>query len=215
MSAVQKKLTNTLNSSSLGESKQHSLRTDEMMRCQLDLVCYCGNHPDDSAQWFSLGFVYGDPERPSTILTKCGLGDSTRGGEAVARHLRWFCRISGTETKCKGVVLQIQLCECVALFYWTNFWGSLRSRGLFASQGCTHPRLRITDVPPHPGLPQTTLARRIFTLHLNSFAGYTSPLLFLFQLTSQLREDSYTYLLGCRMQWMAQACFLGVVTWYK
>jgi len=41
------------------------------------------------------------------------------------------------------------------------------------SQGSTYPRLRISDVPPDPDLPQTTWGVRILTLHLNYVAGYT------------------------------------------
>ena len=66
------------------------------------------------------------------------------------------------------------------LFFSTNIGESLQSRGFLASQGGTHTRFRIADVPPHPVFPWTTWVGRMITLHLN-VAGYSGPLLFLFE----------------------------------
>ena len=55
------------------------------------------------------------------------------------------------------------MCVCVALFYYeTNIGESLRTRCHSLNQG--------------------TWGYRILTLHLNYVAGYTGPLLFLFEL---------------------------------
>jgi len=69
----------------------------------------------------------------------------------------------------------------LALFYQTNVEESLGHRvSSRASQGGTHLRFRIADVPPHPVFPRTTWGDRILTLHLDYVAGYAGPLLFLF-----------------------------------
>ena len=76
---------------------------------------------------------------------------------------------------------------------------SLRSQGFSsrASQGGTHPRLRIADVPPHPILPQTTWGGRIHALHLNYVAGYTNHILFFLELTHNYPVDDQGLLPWC------------------
>ena len=51
------------------------------------------------------------------------------------------------------------------------------------SQGGANPRIGIAGVPPQPVLTQTTWGSRILSLQINYVAGYTCPLLFLFERT--------------------------------
>ena len=81
--------------------------------------------------------------------------------------------------------------SCVCCFVLLNrYWGIMAMKGLEvssrASQESTYPRLKIADAPPHPDLPETTWGGRILTFHLNYVAGYTNPLLFLFERTQPL-----------------------------
>jgi len=63
----------------------------------------------------------------------------------------------------------------------------VRSRGFIVSEPReTHPRSEIADVPISPCPTLGSWGVRILTLHLNYVAGYTGPLLFLFERTQQL-----------------------------
>ena len=68
------------------------------------------------------------------------------------------------------VFVQMHTSVCVALFYSTKIGESLWSRGYSLSQG--------------------TWGSRILTLHLNYVAGYTGPLLFLFERTHNYSVDN-------------------------
>jgi len=69
----------------------------------------------------------------------------------------------------------------LVLVYQTDVGESLGHRvSSRVSQGGTHLRFRIADVPLHPVFPRTTWGDRILTLHLDYVAGYTGPLLSLF-----------------------------------
>jgi len=56
----------------------------------------------------------------------------------------------------------------------------------FASKNARGNRVPIGGNVDFKRQPQTTWCGRILTLHLNYVAGYTDPLLFLFELTQQL-----------------------------
>jgi len=73
----------------------------------------------------------------------------------------------------------------VSLFHYTDIGESLCTvPGLHHERAKeTHPRSKIADVPTSPCPPLDTRGVRILTLHLNYVAGYTSPLLFLFERT--------------------------------
>jgi len=53
-----------------------------------------------------------------------------------------------------------------------------------------HPRSEIADIPPHPVPSSITWDVQILTLHLNYVAGYTDPLLFLFERTYNYYVDN-------------------------
>ena len=69
----------------------------------------------------------------------------------------WFCWYH------RPLFSEFSVCVCVTLFCWPDIGESLRSRGYSLNQG--------------------TWGGRILTLHLNYVAGYTGPLLFLFERT--------------------------------
>jgi len=68
-------------------------------------------------------------------------------------------------------IMSLWVCVCVVLFYYTDIGESLRSRGHSLRHG--------------------TWGGRILTLHLNYVAGYTGPLLFLFERTHNFYVDNH------------------------
>jgi len=121
-------------------------------------------------------------------------------GKKIARKSRHSCIVNSRSCGCIGTVdsdpkcahswNQIQTLEyylfchiycvhlwtrvCIALFYETNIGKSLRSRGHSLRQG--------------------TWNSWILTLHLDYVAGYTSPLLFLFERTHNYSVDNQRFI---------------------
>ena len=77
-----------------------------------------------------------------------------------------------------------------------NFWGGINSSVQFRWGVCCFVLLNrywgIITVPglPRVNRPQTTWGGQILTLHLNYVAGYTNPLLFLFERTQPLTPST-------------------------
>jgi len=100
------------------------------------------------------------------------------------------------------------VCVCAALCY-DLMLGNHYSPGVSSqpSQGSTHPRFRIAGVPPHLVLTQTTVGGQILTLRLNYVAGYTSPLLSLFEWIQQLTPSTARDKLWRLCIWASQMFF--------
>jgi len=105
----------------------------------------------------------------------CSINIVCSGYDYVACHVGQRCVFE------EYIRLQIY-CGSVLLCFMKPILGNHDGPGNSwqKSQGGTHPRMRIADVPPHLVLPKTTWCGRILTLHVNYFADNTNPLLFLF-----------------------------------
>ena len=83
-----------------------------------------------------------------------------------------------------ALVLQDQCCFVLLNQYWGI---NVRSRGFLTSEPRRHaPTIQNRWRETSTCLPQTTWGGQILTLHLSYVAGYTTPLLFLFERTQQL-----------------------------
>jgi len=88
----------------------------------------------------------------------------------------------------KKISVHYQVGCSALLCFMSRYWGiNVRSRGFLTSEPRGHaPTIQNRRRETSTRLPQTTWGGQILTLHLNYVAGYTGPLLFLFEQTQQL-----------------------------